>query len=459
MRFYSGKVVTLLFVVFSVCVFSLWMNSSFADDEKCIAEYQSCVKTNFDKHWKHWDDRESGQIVLQHDAFDSKHIDNQFDIFACDEVTLACNAGRAPDFKKFLERRATFPDADWLASKPESEAIDVAKLEQALKTAGGITNFRSILVAKNGKLITEQYFKRKDDPRPQHVQSITKSITSLLIGIAIDQGVIESEKEVIKPYFPEYFSKPHDKRKEKITIEGLLTMSSRLNFADSPYYSKYENTASWHDPGSWRAYWAADNFLDRALNTNFVETDDEIAGIYNTPACNLLTTVLKRSANMNSKEFADKYLFGPLGIKNYVWHHDSDYNYVGGHMIFIRPRDLARIGQMILDGGIYQGRQIVSEQWLAKSFQPTVSKFTTTDDGKTSFDYGYLWWLGEHQGYDYQFGWGFGGQFLFLIPDANTLVVTTAYPDPTGHTHWLRSQKIIKEVMHTVIEALPENTK
>ncbi len=458
MNHYSRKVAVLIRIL-ALVSFSLWLNLSLASDDECKAEYQSCVKTNFDKHWVHWDDREAGRIILSHDEFDSKHIDNQFDILACDEVTLACEANREPDFKKYLEDQKSFPEADWLMSTPEKQGLDERKLKKAISAAARIPNFRSILVVKNGKLIAEEYYARKEDPRPQHVQSITKSITSLLIGIAIDQGVIKSEKELIKPFFPEYFSKPHDKRKEKITIEGLLTMSSRLNFADSPYYSEYENTASWHDPGAWRAYWAADNFLDRALNTDLVETDDEIAGIYNTPACNLLTTVLKRSANMNSKEFADKYLFGPLGIKNYMWHHDSDYNYVGGHTIFLRPRDLAKIGQMILDDGKYQGRQIVSEEWLKKSFHPTVTEFAKTDDGRTVFDYGYLWWLGEHKGYQYQFAWGFGGQLLFMIPDANTLVVTTAYPDPTGHTAWLRFQKIIKKVMHRMIDALPENTQ
>ncbi len=454
MRHYSRKLVVLILISIFLC-----LNQLLASDEECKTEYQQCVKTNFIKQWAHWDDREAGLSTLPHDAFDTQHIDNQYDIFACDEVTLACKAGRKPDFEKFLAHRQSFPEADWLLSKPENEEIDTEKLAQAIKTAAGIKRFRSILVVKNGKLIAENYYSRKGDPRPQHVQSITKSITSLLIGIAIDQGLIESEKDVIKPYFSEYFSKQHDERKQNITIEGLLTMSSRLNFSDSPVYSKYKNTASWYDPGSWRAYWAADNFLDRALNTDLVETDDELAAIYNTPACNLLTTILKRSANMNSKEFADKYLFGALGIKNYMWHHDSDYNYVGGHTIFIRPRDLARIGQMILDGGTYQGRRIVSEEWLEKSFHPTVTDFTKTDNGKAAFNYGYLWWLGEHQGYNYQFGWGYGGQFLFMIPEANTLVVTTAYPDPTGAIAWERFQKIVQEVMHTVIEALPENTQ
>lgn len=453
MNNYLSKTVVLIFITISI-----WLNTSVANDDECKSQYQSCIKSNFDDSWSLWDDWNAGQLNLSHDEFDTKHIDIQFKLLACDEVVHSCKSNREPNFKKYIKNQQSFPEADWLVSKPEKEGLDKNKLLEAISTAAAITNFRSILVAKNGKLVAEEYYSRKDDPRPQHIQSITKSITSLLIGIAIDKGVIKSEKEVIKPYFTEYFSKPHDERKQKITIEQLLTMSSRLNFADNPTYSTYEDTKSWHDPGSWKAYWYADNYLNRALFIDLVETDDEVAAIYNTPACNLLTTVLKRSANMTSKKFADKHLFGPLGIKNYFWFHDSNFNYVGGHTIFFRPRDLARIGQMILDGGSYQGRQIVSKEWLEKSFQPTVSEFAKTDEGEHAFDYGYLWWLGEYQGYKYQFGWGFGGQFLFLIPEANTLVVTTAYPDPSGLTHWERSQNIIKEVMHNIIEALPKIT-
>ncbi len=450
MNNYFSKIAVFIFITISI-----WLNTSVANNDKCQSQYQGCIKSNLDELWSLWDNWNAGQLNLSHSEFDTKHIDIQFNFSACDEVIHACKSNREPNFHKYLKNQQSFPESNWLVSKPEEEGLDKNKLQEAISTAAEITNFRSILVAKNGKLVVEKYYSRKDDLRPQHIQSITKSITSLLIGIAIDKGVINSEKEMIKPYFPEYFFRPHDKRKQKITIEELLSMTSRLNFADSPAYSDYEDTKSWYDPGSWKAYWYADNYLDRALSTDLVETDDEIAAIYNTPACNLLTTILKRSANMTSKEFADKYLFGPLGIKNYLWLHDSNYNYIGGHAIFIRPRDLARIGQMILDGGTYQGRQIVSKQWLDKSFHPTVSEFAKTDDGKATFDYGYLWWLGEYQGYKYQFGWGFGGQFLFLIPDANTLVVTTANPDPSGLTHWERSQKIIKEVMFNVIDALP----
>ena len=444
------KLIVLLFVM--VC---LWLNDAIANEIDCQSQYRACVIENFDAQWALWEEWSAGQLNMSLDKFDTKHIDSQYSILACDEITLACNEDREPDFDKFLQKQQSFPEADWPVSTSEKVGLDEKNIQQAISSAQELSGFRSLLVVKDGKLVTEEYFTRKDDPRPQHVQSVTKSITSLLIGIAIDQGFIQSEKEVIKPFFPEYFSKPHDERKQNITVEQLLTMTSRLNFADNPVTSSYENTRHWQEPGSWKAYWYSDNYLDRALNIDLVETDDEIAMIYNTPACNLLTTVLKRSANMSSKEFADKYLFGPLGIKNYHWHHDSDYNYIGGHTIFIRPRDLAKIGQMVLDGGKHEGQQIVSKEWLEKSFQAFVPKILTTDDGKTVFDYGYLWWMGQHQGYKYQLAWGHGGQFLLIVPDANLLVVTTAYPDPTAYTHWERSQRIINEMLYKVIEALP----
>ena len=412
MNNYITKVILVSIVSISICI-----DTSLAEDSeltnRCQSEYKKCVETKFDELWSKWDTWSAGQLMLSLDEFDSEQLNIIFKIFACNEVADACTSNREPNKKRYLEDKQSSPEVDWVLSSPENEGLEKYKIQEAIAVASSIPNFRSFLVVSNGKLVVEEYFSRKNDPRPQHIQSITKSITSLLIGIAIDNGLIKSEKEVIKPYFPEYFSMPHDERKENITIEQLLTMTSRLNFADSPYYSTYENTKHWQESGSWKAYWYADNFYDRALNVDLVETDDEIAMIYNTPACNLLTTVLKKSANMTTKEFADQFLFSPLKIKNYYWHHDSDYNYVGGHTIYIRPRDLARIGQMILDGGKYQGRQIVSEAWLEKSFASFVPEHLKTDDAETVFDYGYLWWLGEYKDYKYQFGWGFGGQFYF----------------------------------------------
>ena len=424
--------------------------------DKCQKVYKTCSKQQFEELFSAWDrpwfDR---GLIISHEEWVNKTSGIVFQIVACDEVAAACERDRTPDIQRYLDRYFSLPEVEWELTTPKEAGLNSTALQEAVLEASKITNLRSLLVASNGKLVVEEYYNRKNDPRPQHVQSVTKSITSLLIGIAMDKGFIASEEEVIKSYFPEYFSKPHDERKENITIQQLLTMSSQLNFVDHAAYTTLENINNWDVPSRWKEYWYADNFLDRALEVDLVESDDDQVVLYNTPACNLLTTILRRSTNMTTKEFADKYLFGPLGIKNYIWFHDSAYNYVGGHTLGIRPRAMARIGQMILDGGKYKGEQIVSQDWLAKSFAVSIPEFADLVDVPQKVDYGYLWWLGEFNNYKYQFAWGHGGQFIFVIPDANTLVITTAYPDPDGPTHWRKSQKIVKNILFNVIKALP----
>ena len=431
-----------------------------ADDEspstKCQKVFKTCFKQQTAEIFSLWDWRYSNGTNLSHDEWETKLLDKHFGLIACDEVAAACESDRTPNTQRYLEQYSTLHEVEWELTTPKEAGLDSTALEEAISEASQIAHFRSLLVVTNGKLVVEEYYNRKDDLRPQHVQSVTKSITSLLIGIAIDKGFIKSEKEVIKPYFPEYFSKPHDERKETITILQLLTMSSRLNFVDDPRYTSYKNINSWSMSGRWETYWFSDNYLDQPLEENLVESDDERVALYSTPACNLLTTILRRSSNMTTNEFAGQYLFGPLGIKNYAWLHDSTYNYTGGHLLLLRPRAIARIGQMILDGGKYKGEQIVSQDWLKKSFNVSVPEFVDLEDVPQVVDYGYLWWLGEFNNYQYQFAWGHGGQFLFLIPDANTLIVTTAYPDTDGTTHKEKSQQIFKNILFNVIKALPE---
>lgn len=445
-------------LIFVGIVMSIQLSADQSIPRDCQAEYLHCAKNKLDEIWSIWGPWYDKQLQVSPDELDNKQLDKIFDLYACDEVTHACESNQAPDLKRYLAHKQSQSETDWSLSKPIKEGVNDRKIQAAILAAASIPDLRSVIIAKNGKIIAEEYYSRKEDLRPQHIQSITKSITSLLIGIAIDKGFIPSEKERIEGYFPEYFARHDGLRKKTITIEQLLTMTSGLNFVDNPAWSKYKDSKSWHDAAAWINYWYEDNFLDQALHVDMVESDDEVIVLYNTPSSNLLTTILTRSTNMTSKEFADKYLFGPLGINNYFWLHDSNYNYVGGHTIFMRPRDLARVGQMILNGGSFQGQQLVSMQWLEKSFDSSVTKFVQTDNGEQVFDYGYLWYTGAHHGYNYQFAWGFGGQFLFLVPEANTLIVTTAFPDTDGLTHWEKSQKIIEGILLTVIDSFPEKT-
>ncbi len=450
------KNLTLIFLVSLFLLPNLLQADNEVISAKCQEIYRTCFQEKLKEIWSAWDWWNAGQLMLSNEEWDKKQGDLIFEMLACDEVAAACVTDSISDTEGFLSKLESTPDIKWEIADPMKEGIDATTLNKAIEEAKNINQLRSFLVAKNGKLVIEEYFDLKGDPRPQRIQSATKSITSLLIGIAIDKGFIDSEAEAIKSYFPEYFAEYPDEEKENITIQQLLTMSSRLNFVDNSAWSKYENTKSWSEPGAYKAYWFADNARDQALGYELVKSDDDQVMLYSTPACDLLTTVIRRSTGMTSKDFADKYLFSPLGIKNYLWIHDSAFNYHGGFTIFLRPRALARIGQMVLDGGRVKDQQIVSQSWLDTSFRVYVPEFVTMDTIPTTVDYGYLWYVGSIKGYKYRFAWGYGGQFIFMIPEANTLVVTTAYPEPDGQTHWDKSQQIIKSLMRTVIEALPK---
>lgn len=125
-----------------------------------------------------------------------------------------------------------------------------------------------------------------------------------------------------------------------------------------------------------------------------------------------------KSSGLTSLEFADKYFFKPLEIENYVWAHDSQENYVGGYALHLRPRALIRIGQMLLEGGLYKGTRIIPEEWINKSF--------SSHTGTGGWDYGYLWWIYSVGGHKVISALGHGGQQIVLVPVLNLVVVTTS---------------------------------
>lgn len=445
-----------LFVLLSILLLS---GKALANDEKifpagCVDVYKACNKEKFEAVWDYMEWWNAGKIDITFEQYDKNFTDKVFGILSCGEIKNACETASEANLSRYTDL-STKIEVDWSQSIPKEEGFDVKSVKELLEAAKSVTRLRSLLVSKNGKLVIERYFSRRNDPRPQHMQSVTKSISSILMGVAIDKNYIKSENETIDNYFPDYFLKNPNKGKQNITIKQLLTMTSGLGFVDNAAWSKYKNIKSGSDPGAWKAYWLTDNHPIYALSHDLVQTDDEQVFLYSTPACDLLTSIISKASGMSVKQFADKYLFGPLGISNYHWYRDASDNYYGGHGLFLRPRALAKIGQMMLDDGEFNGRQIVSQEWINKSFSVAMPKFVDMDEANQIIDYGYLWYLGNYKNYDYRFAWGYGGQMLFLIPSENVLVVTTAYPDPSsGYVHWNRSQKIVKEIMLRVIDAL-----
>ena len=446
-------IISIVFIVF--CVASVYASTEALDINDCKKVYRLCNQEKLEEIWSLWDTWSAGSLNVSKKKFDEMNTDAVYEILSCREFSNACEQKRNPDTTEYFERSNINPEISWTNIKPEESLDSFEKFTEIVDSSKSVTDLRSLLVVKNDKLIFEKYYNEKNDLRPQHLQSVTKSIVSLLVGIAIDKEYILNEMAPVGEYFPDYFSKHNSQKKQEITIQQLLTMTTGLGFSDHASYSKYENTKSWDSLSEWRSYWLVDDYISHALSYDLVESEDHPIVLYNTPSCNLLTGVIKASSALDAKQFADKFLFKPLGIKNYHWYADSNKNYLGGHALFLRPRALAKIGQMILNGGIYNNQRIISKSWIDKSFQTSLpNTYSLEDANNLNLDYGYLWWLASHEGTDFKFAWGWGGQFLILVPSKNALIVSTAYPDADSYNHMRTSQQIIREIALPLIEIL-----
>ena len=192
--------------------------------DNCSDIYKKCNKQSLDGIWQPWEAGPKTNKAEDVDKFFYSSYEAHYKLLSCNELENACMQDRPAGLDRYAFVKDNNLELNWVSTSAESKNVNQNKLDRAISSAKALPRMQSFLVAKENELIVEEYFHRKGDYRPQHVQSVTKSITSLLIGIAIDQGYIKSEDESIKDYFPEYFSKPHDKRKADITIKQLLAM-------------------------------------------------------------------------------------------------------------------------------------------------------------------------------------------------------------------------------------------
>jgi len=283
--------------------------------------------------------------------------------------------------------------------------------------AGSFNDIHNILIVKDSKLVFEKYFNDNSEiyarKQSHEIQSITKSVTSLLIGIAIEKGYIENLDLTFAELFPSYI--PDLPVYDSITLECILTMSVGLEWNElSVGYADSENDV-------WELTRRAD-WLKYVLDKPVVEPPGEHFR-YNTGATVLLGAIIKDKTGMQADEFADKFLFEPLDINTDFWHKDRHGMPHTGGGLHLCPRDLVKIGQLVLNNGEWDDKQIVPKQWLDKSFQ----RYLNLGTGY----YGYLWWLFDFEtldGIKYKLirGIGIGGQNLLILPKLNVVVVFNA---------------------------------
>ncbi len=270
----------------------------------------------------------------------------------------------------------------------------------------------SILIVKDGKLVFEEYFYEYDVNTPHQLRSATKSFISALVGIAIDKGFIKSNEEKILPYFKEYqsFDNPSEE-KSSIRIVDLLTQQSGLDC----------NDWNWNSAGNESKMVQTDDWVKFILDLPMVN-QPSVSATYCSGGVILLGRIVEEASGMPLRQFADKYLFGPLGIENYQWNFKPDKSSSETFcQLYLRPRDMAKFGLLFANNGKWKNQQIISVDWIRKS----TDKYSILDDS----DYGYLWW--HHwlnvrgKRFNATLATGNGGQKIHIWTRLNMITVLT----------------------------------
>jgi CubicO group peptidase (beta-lactamase class C family) len=323
----------------------------------------------------------------------------------------------------------------WETASLNSVHLDAGLIKELFERIGdnSYKNIHSVLFVKNDKLVVEEYFPGQDSVGQyrtftrdtlHEMLSATKSVNSILIGIAIDQHLIRSVDEKISTFFPEYSDIFTNKEKDAICLKNLLSMTAGLSWDEW----NYPDT----DPRNDLAMMASRADFFRYVLEKPIATTPGTKFVYNSGISLMLGEIVYKASGLRADKFAARYLFSPLGITNYSWGKAPNgvVNTLGG--LALRPRDMVKIGCLFLNGGRWQGKQIVSEKWVKESTKQQIgaSQLPTwfLADG-----YGFQWWLGSFhvhgQTIESYSARGRGGQFIIVFPTLQMVAVFTGWND------------------------------
>jgi len=334
---------------------------------------------------------------------------------------------------------------------------DLDERLEAGRRSGLLRHLHAVLVVRNGGSIFERYFEGPDEnwgaqlghvafgPDTLHdLRSVTKSIVSLLYGIALEHGLVPAPAAPLLAQFPDYQDLAEQPQRRRMTVRHALTMTLGTEWDEDRPYTDPENSelAMEH---------AQDRYRYILERPSFEEPGS--SWTYSGGAVALLGALIARGTGMSLPEFASQALFEPLGIDNFEWAQGRDGTPSAASGLRLRPRDLLRIGTMIVDGGVFQGRRIVAKAWLDASFAPS----TQTPDG---LDYGYLWFLGAapvaepKKQLKWMGGFGNGGQRLWLMPDVglSAVIMSGNYNAPDA---WVTPTRVWREIVIPSLSEMP----
>jgi CubicO group peptidase (beta-lactamase class C family) len=298
-----------------------------------------------------------------------------------------------------------WPTEGWETSTPEEQGMDTERLAEMIDYLQEQHGFdiHSLTIIRNGYVVTDAYFYPFAEGSLHDLASVTKSFTSTLVGIAIDQSYIESVRQPVLELFPERTVANVDANKEAMTVEDLLTMSSGLACipeGGEPTLREMRGSLDWPQ-----------FTLDLPM-----ATEPGTRWVYCSPNPHLLSAIIRETSGMSALDFAQEYLFTPLGISEVIWPTDRQGNNRGWGDLILSPHDMAKLGYLYLHQGEWDGQQVLSADWVTAATSPVTGSFGSPG-------YGYLWWLNAYG--SYYFAAGRGGQRIFVFPDQDIVVVTT----------------------------------
>lgn len=308
----------------------------------------------------------------------------------------------------------------WEVASLKKVGIPIKAIEdisQLIWDIDSYENVLSMLIVKDGKLVHEVYSPYVQRNTLHWMASITKTVTSTLIGIAIDQGFIESADSKLHELLPQFAEHFVDPQKKKIALKHMMTMTSGLDWNEQVSYNN-PNNSEWQmvESEDWMAFVVSKTSKDEP-GTIFN---------YNTGGIHLLSAVIKSATGLFAHQFAEKYLLHPMGVYGYQWNKDPmGYPCTGGTDggIGLRTRDIAKFGWLFLRDGKWKGKQIISEKWVKKA------PHTHLISKGRGFNYAFNWTTGTRMAngirFDFVGAFGYGGQTLYTVPDYDLIVVFT----------------------------------
>jgi CubicO group peptidase (beta-lactamase class C family) len=306
-------------------------------------------------------------------------------------------------------------------------SMDPAERKTIRRRTRDLPPLQSLIVARSDSTVLEFHRDGLSPEDPVNIKSASKSVLSALVGIALERGDLSTINQPLTHFFPEILGNASD-AKQTITVRDVLLMRSGLES------TSFENYGPWVTSNHWLRY-----ALTRPMKSRpGSETN------YSTGNSHIIAAVLSKATGRDLKDYAQDHLFDPLNVRIRAWQRSPEGYRFGGNNLSITTEAMLKFGRLYLNDGQWHGQQVVPADWVEESTARIVF------DTHHGYPYGYFWWNARYHGLDVDFAWGHGGQYVFVVPERDLVVVTTSdlqsvigTDDYTGRIHTLLKESIL----------------